>query len=220
MYPHGSTDSLPYCTMGSGSLNAMAVFEDGFKEDMDVEDAKKLVARAIKSGIYNDLGSGSNVDLCIIYKDKVRGRICKCPTGSMLTNYGALFGKQLLFGADQTDYTACVLRECKRLRVSLLQVEYLRNYEYLMDTTFKRAYPVEYAPGTTGKSPCLCVQHQSWLWGKCKPRWHCLLDMTCVVCASCPCLEGGGGWARGWMLRGMRLRGRAVLTWGGAVQRW
>jgi hypothetical protein len=58
--------------MGSGSLNAMAVFEDGFQEDLDVEGAKNLVARAIKSGIYNDLGSGSNVDLCIIYKDKVR----------------------------------------------------------------------------------------------------------------------------------------------------
>ena len=71
VYPHGSTDSLPYCTMGSGSLNAMAVFEDGFQEDMGVEDAKKLVSRAIRSGIYNDLGSGSNVDLCIIYKDKV-----------------------------------------------------------------------------------------------------------------------------------------------------
>jgi 20S proteasome subunit beta 2 len=25
--------------------------------------------RAIKSGIYNDLGSGSNVDLCVITKD-------------------------------------------------------------------------------------------------------------------------------------------------------
>ena len=76
VYPHGSTDSLPYCTMGSGSLNAMAVFEDGFQEDMGVEDAKKLVARAIRSGIYNDLGSGSNVDLCIIYKDKV-SQICR-----------------------------------------------------------------------------------------------------------------------------------------------
>ena len=27
VYPHGSTDSLPYVTMGSGSLAAMAVFE-------------------------------------------------------------------------------------------------------------------------------------------------------------------------------------------------
>lgn len=31
VYPHGSTDQLPYATMGSGSLNAMAVFENGYK---------------------------------------------------------------------------------------------------------------------------------------------------------------------------------------------
>lgn len=34
--PHGSTDRLPYVTMGSGSLAAMAVFERGFKDGMDV----------------------------------------------------------------------------------------------------------------------------------------------------------------------------------------
>ena len=32
------------------------------------EDAMALVARAIRSGIFNDLGSGSNVDLCILTK--------------------------------------------------------------------------------------------------------------------------------------------------------
>lgn len=69
IYPHGSTDCLPFATMGSGSVNAMAVFEAGFKDDMTKEEAIKLVARAIRSGIYNDLGSGSNVDLCIITKD-------------------------------------------------------------------------------------------------------------------------------------------------------
>ncbi len=58
--------------MGSGSLNAMAVFEDGYKEDLTKEEGMELVARAICSGIYNDLGSGSNVDLCIITKDGVR----------------------------------------------------------------------------------------------------------------------------------------------------
>lgn len=31
IYPHGSTDVLPYATMGSGSLNAMAMFEAGYK---------------------------------------------------------------------------------------------------------------------------------------------------------------------------------------------
>ena len=34
--PHGSTDKLPYVTMGSGSLAAMAIFENGWKKDMSV----------------------------------------------------------------------------------------------------------------------------------------------------------------------------------------
>ncbi len=50
VHPHGSTDSLPFCTMGSGSLAAMAVFEAGFKEELSREDAVALVARAIRSG--------------------------------------------------------------------------------------------------------------------------------------------------------------------------
>lgn len=71
VYPHGSTDALPYATMGSGSLNAMAVFEDGFRDDLSEEEAVALVAKAIRAGIFNDLGSGSNVDVCIIRKDGV-----------------------------------------------------------------------------------------------------------------------------------------------------
>jgi len=69
VYPHGSTDRLPYATMGSGSLAAMAVFEQGYKDDLTEEDAVVLVANAIQSGIFNDLGSGSNVDICVIRKD-------------------------------------------------------------------------------------------------------------------------------------------------------
>ncbi|XP_030316841.1 proteasome subunit beta type-7 isoform X2 [Calypte anna] len=37
IYPHGSTDKLPYVTMGSGSLAAMAVFEDKYKLDMELQ---------------------------------------------------------------------------------------------------------------------------------------------------------------------------------------
>lgn len=36
IHPHGSTDKLPYVTMGSGSLAAMAVFEAGWKPNMEV----------------------------------------------------------------------------------------------------------------------------------------------------------------------------------------
>jgi len=42
VYPHGSTDKLPYATMGSGSLAAMAVFEQGYKDDMDEKEAVEL----------------------------------------------------------------------------------------------------------------------------------------------------------------------------------
>lgn len=85
IHPHGSTDKLPYVTMGSGSLAAMAVFESGWQPNMEVrvvchfrfsrididisiqrEDALKLVKSAISAGIFNDLGSGSNIDACII----------------------------------------------------------------------------------------------------------------------------------------------------------
>lgn len=36
IHPHGSTDKLPYVTMGSGSLAAMAVFESSWKPNMEV----------------------------------------------------------------------------------------------------------------------------------------------------------------------------------------
>ncbi|KAH7886645.1 nucleophile aminohydrolase [Phlebopus sp. FC_14] len=66
VHPHGSTDKLPYVTMGSGSLAAMAVFESGWKPDMERAEALALVTNAISAGIFNDLGSGSNVDACVI----------------------------------------------------------------------------------------------------------------------------------------------------------
>ncbi|KAG2227764.1 hypothetical protein INT45_002002 [Circinella minor] len=69
VYPHGSTDKLPYVTMGSGSLAAMSVFESRWKPDMSREEAIELVKDAIEAGIFNDLGSGSNVDVCVIEKD-------------------------------------------------------------------------------------------------------------------------------------------------------
>ena len=70
IHPHGSTDKLPYVTMGSGSLAAMATFEAGYKPNMKKQEAMQLVREAIAAGIFNDLGSGSNVDVCVIDKDQ------------------------------------------------------------------------------------------------------------------------------------------------------
>lgn len=63
---HGSTDIGQYQSLGSGSLAAMAVLETHWRPDMSREEAMKLVADAIELGIWNDLGSGSNVDLCVM----------------------------------------------------------------------------------------------------------------------------------------------------------
>lgn len=56
--------------MGSGSLAAMSVFETQWKRNLTREDAVKLCADAIQAGIWNDLGSGSNVDVAVITEEK------------------------------------------------------------------------------------------------------------------------------------------------------
>jgi len=66
IHPHGSVDQLPFVTMGSGSLAAMAVYEAGFQDNMEQKPAVDLVRAAIQAGIDNDLGSGSNVDITVI----------------------------------------------------------------------------------------------------------------------------------------------------------
>ncbi len=43
VYPHGSVDKLPFATMGSGSLAAMAVFEAQYRDDMEEKEAIDLV---------------------------------------------------------------------------------------------------------------------------------------------------------------------------------
>jgi 20S proteasome subunit beta 2 len=69
IYPHGSTDNLPFTTMGSGSLCAMSILEAEYKSGMTIKEGMDLVSKAIKAGIFNDLGSGGNVDICVITKD-------------------------------------------------------------------------------------------------------------------------------------------------------
>jgi len=70
VWPHGSADRLPYATMGSGSLAAMSVFETKYTDNMDEKAAIDIVDEAIQAGIWNDLGSGGNVDVCVISKSK------------------------------------------------------------------------------------------------------------------------------------------------------
>ena len=72
IHPHGSMDVVPFTALGSGGLAAMGVLEVGHRLDMSLEEAINLVKSAIVAGISNDLGSGSQIDLCIIGRDSAR----------------------------------------------------------------------------------------------------------------------------------------------------
>jgi len=70
---NGYSAKVPFCAMGSGTLAAMSVLETRWKPEMEEEDAKQLIRDAIRAGIFNDMGSGSNVDLVVIKaKDDVQ----------------------------------------------------------------------------------------------------------------------------------------------------
>ncbi|OXU28214.1 hypothetical protein TSAR_011725 [Trichomalopsis sarcophagae] len=90
IYPHGSCDTLQYTTMGSGSLAAMSVFESRWKPGMSEEEGKELVADAIRAGVFNDLGSGNSVDVCVIRKgstDYIRPYELSCVKGERQGSY-------------------------------------------------------------------------------------------------------------------------------------
>ena len=55
--------------MGSGSLNAMSILETRYKDGMTKEEAIEIVKCAVEAGIFNDLGSGSNVDIYVITRN-------------------------------------------------------------------------------------------------------------------------------------------------------
>lgn len=80
VYPHGSVDKLPFVSMGSGSLAAMSVLESGWRPGMARDEMIRLVADAVKAGIFNDLGSGSSVDITVITASEVAVlRNFECP---------------------------------------------------------------------------------------------------------------------------------------------
>ena len=70
---------LSYCSLGSGSPNAIAALEEKLEQlslnitptvvEVDVQSGLDIVRRAVKAGILNDLGSGSHIDLCVIRKN-------------------------------------------------------------------------------------------------------------------------------------------------------
>ena len=86
VHPHGSMDVVNYSALGSGGLAAMGVLESKYPKvqcwggggregkhseriEITVEEGIKLAIDAVRAGIENDLGSGSQIDVCVIRRE-------------------------------------------------------------------------------------------------------------------------------------------------------
>ena len=64
--PFGSLTEEKMTTTGSGSPLAIGVFEDKFKEDMTVEEALPIIAKAVNAAMKRDVASGNNYNIIVI----------------------------------------------------------------------------------------------------------------------------------------------------------
>src|SRR4030043_1162592 len=69
--PLGSVLPDKFTVVGSGTEIAMGVVEEGFKDNMDADEAKNLVVRAMKSAVSRDIMSGDGIDFLIKTKDGI-----------------------------------------------------------------------------------------------------------------------------------------------------
>ena len=70
---------MNFVSLGSGSLAASGILETEYKEGMSFEEGQALAIKAISAGILEDLGSGSQVDICLISRTQykmTRGVLC------------------------------------------------------------------------------------------------------------------------------------------------
>lgn len=63
---------MNYVSLGSGSIAASGILETEYKEGMSFEEAQHLATKAISAGIIEDLGSGSQVDVCLISRTQYK----------------------------------------------------------------------------------------------------------------------------------------------------
>jgi proteasome beta subunit len=65
----GSVEKKSYVTTGSGSPVAYGVLEDEYRDDLTVENAKKIALRAVKAAIVRNIGTGDGINVATIDKN-------------------------------------------------------------------------------------------------------------------------------------------------------
>ena len=68
----GSVEAKSFVTTGSGSPVAYGVLEDEYRDDLSVEDAKRLALVAVKAAIVRNIGTGDGINIAVMDKDGFR----------------------------------------------------------------------------------------------------------------------------------------------------
>jgi len=69
--PLGGTTEEEYTVTGSGSQYALGVLEQEYSDELSIEEAKTIAARAIKSAVERDLASGNGINVAVVTEDGV-----------------------------------------------------------------------------------------------------------------------------------------------------
>ncbi len=68
----GSMTEEKYIATGSGSPIALGVVEDGYSEDLNIEEAEKLAVRAVASALKRDTATGNGIDVAVVTREGIR----------------------------------------------------------------------------------------------------------------------------------------------------
>jgi proteasome beta subunit len=65
----GSITEEPFIAVGSGASMALGLLEEAYREDLTVEEAIKLVYRALRAAIERDASTGDGIDIVAITRE-------------------------------------------------------------------------------------------------------------------------------------------------------
>ena len=68
----GSVTREKFTASGSGSPFAISVLESGYRENISVEEAVELAAKAVRAALSRDPGSGEGVDIAVVSSEGIR----------------------------------------------------------------------------------------------------------------------------------------------------
>ncbi len=77
MDPVGSLIEDDYASIGTGAPIAIGIIESAYRSNLDINEAKELVIKAIKAALSRDSMSGDGIDILVITREGTREEFVK-----------------------------------------------------------------------------------------------------------------------------------------------